>query len=665
MTFSELDPGCHSMTLAELDLAVDDVMSRAVVTNSSSIPLLADTREAQFGTKLSSLPTYRIHGQGEPHAMLQLVLRIRGTFVEYWEPPAVLHSIQRSSSAPSIVSTLAEVHEGPSEFVCQNTPSDDRQRLQCWLPPPPDGLPPDFQTYQESPPPATPDLTPSCHFSLLQAGYCTQPTQAPEVSSVGTGTGQNWNVTSAEQATFWQHQESEVPYGWPCQEVTYLPYTVASDSTEVSWMPAQPDGYAAWLQQQAAPEVSNVYGLHAAPQFQEAPHHQQQLLMVGNDSWRFGNDGLEMIMEDISVANFRPQEASPTDVAGYSGPASKVNMRMTPPHAAKQEIHMPVIVSSRIETQKGSRKGFSLRKVPVADERKAWDIIHSARQATVKNQPAVCVWELARQDKHSSANVQDALAIAAQAGNESNSEDGWRDAWALVSGLWGRVRQAYESPFANYVLQQIIEVMPTEIVNCVCEELVGLAYDAARHQFGCRSMIRLIKHHAQESTHHRFLSQVIGELLASAAELAKEQYGTHVVQELLESGLPDHRAAVAKALKGHLHAYSKKSSPGAGRVVEKAFLYCSAVNISAMSDELLSSKDGLRQLVNNEFGIRVVKLLLAGDHAKRAAELLCALSPEDVTSQKGRLLIVEARMIATNLSDYSAWPRRGRREKPF
>jgi hypothetical protein len=261
-------------------------------------------------------------------------------------------------------------------------------------------------------------------------------------------------------------------------------------------------------------------------------------------------------------------------------------------------------------------------------------------------------------------NVQTAMEIAAARGYENNTQDAWSDADAVVAGLRGKVRLAYESPFANFVLSRIFEVMPTHVVSCLAKELRGLAVDAAQHRFGCRCIIRLVRYHARQ-IEDEHVSAVINELLAAAAKLGRTQFGTHVVQEVLESGLPEHRAAVARHLRGKL--LHESMNRFAGRAVEKAIAKCCHSDVNKMMDELLSCKEGVYQLVNNEFGTRVVKVLIGGEigeqrgsgppwrHAKRAAEMLCKFPSEVESSRSGRPLLHHARVILTNSGCNVAW----------
>merc|ERR1712226_1296417 len=64
----------------------------------------------------------------------------------------------------------------------------------------------------------------------------------------------------------------------------------------------------------------------------------------------------------------------------------------------------------------------------------------------------------------------------------------------LASELQGCVRDAAYSPYANYVLQRIIEVLPHWSTVFVAQELLGVAAKVSQHRFGCRILCRVFEH---------------------------------------------------------------------------------------------------------------------------------------------------------------------------
>jgi hypothetical protein len=64
--------------------------------------------------------------------------------------------------------------------------------------------------------------------------------------------------------------------------------------------------------------------------------------------------------------------------------------------------------------------------------------------------------------------------------------------------MLGHVREAIESPHANFVLQKLIETMPPSFTSFVLDEIRGHVDWAARHRFGCRVVARLVEHNPAE-----------------------------------------------------------------------------------------------------------------------------------------------------------------------
>merc|ERR1712232_54043 len=76
--------------------------------------------------------------------------------------------------------------------------------------------------------------------------------------------------------------------------------------------------------------------------------------------------------------------------------------------------------------------------------------------------------------------VQDAIQVA--------STD---DACRIANELQGHVQAAAWSPHANYVIQKVIEVLPSSLSGFVAQEFHGVAGAVARVKYGCRILCRI------------------------------------------------------------------------------------------------------------------------------------------------------------------------------
>jgi len=202
------------------------------------------------------------------------------------------------------------------------------------------------------------------------------------------------------------------------------------------------------------------------------------------------------------------------------------------------------------------------------------------------------IWRLACEPQGCRV-VQLALQVASRA-----------DAAALTDELHGHVREAVGSPHANYVLQKVVEALPTAVAGFVAKELLGAGAATSRHRYGCRIICRLIEHCAGDAR----TATLMDEVLAESNELSRHSYGHHVVQSVLEHGHAGHRHRVAAAMRGDLLRGARNRN--ASYVIEKALTHCSEEDRQAMASELLASPDGVPQLAQCQFGGFVVKALL-------------------------------------------------------
>lgn len=290
---------------------------------------------------------------------------------------------------------------------------------------------------------------------------------------------------------------------------------------------------------------------------------------------------------------------------------SVISLQVPPSHDeyAAMRLGRYSTTYSRLSGNSCGRKGKG-RERPIVNEEHAWEIVRLADGA-----PEERIWYFANKSAETSAALQRAMEIIADKGK-------WDIATNLVNAFGGHIKHAYESPHGNYALARLFEVMPTCLVSNIAQELRNVAVDAAKHQFGCRCMIRLVRHHA--NSRNEDIAKVICALLSDVVALGRSQFGFHVVQELLTKGLPEHRRDVVNALKGNLLHESKHRF--AYRVIAQGFQSCEPDVVKTMFDEISNHKDGVRQLIDSEFGMKVVRSILHGPQRKEIAEHICSIS---------------------------------------
>jgi len=255
-----------------------------------------------------------------------------------------------------------------------------------------------------------------------------------------------------------------------------------------------------------------------------------------------------------------------------------------------------------------------------ADSEVQTNAVHSIRNL---------VWTLST-DKAGCRLVQHALQVAPRPLKEE-----------IVSELHGHVLQAVDSPHANYVIQLVVEVMPTKRSSFVAEEIAGVAARVARHRHGCRVIIRLLEHSATEAS----VISLVEELLLEAPELLRHSYGHFVLQAVLEHGIPCHKHSIAMALHGQdgntetllQNAMNRHGST----VFETALMFCSAEDTLLLSNIALAQPSNAMALAYSQFGYFVLKALLARPDAcvQESRNFVCEAASELEKSKQGRKLL--------------------------
>lgn len=180
-------------------------------------------------------------------------------------------------------------------------------------------------------------------------------------------------------------------------------------------------------------------------------------------------------------------------------------------------------------------------------------VVDCERHATVKS--LVPSTRLLAFDKAGSRVVQEAIAV----GSVDERDQ-------LVGQLKGCVNQLWNSPSANYVLSKIIEVMPSAKLGLLREELSGNVCEAARHQYGCRMLERLLEHWGEHE-----VNWIVNEVLPNAEELCRHRFGNFVMQHMFEHGPRDCKAKIADRIIGFLPKLAKHRI--ASHVIQKALLF--------------------------------------------------------------------------------------------
>merc|ERR1712187_417170 len=174
----------------------------------------------------------------------------------------------------------------------------------------------------------------------------------------------------------------------------------------------------------------------------------------------------------------------------------------------------------------------------------------------------------------------------------------------LIAELHGFVRRAITSPHANYVIQKVIEVMPMPLSSFIISELCGHGAKVSRHRFGCRIICRLVEHLGSDP----MLKDLIDEILKDAGELCRHSFAHHVMECVLEHGLPDQKHRIAFAIYEDL--MQNATDPHATYVIESALKHCHATDSNTLVAALVCDQETLLCPAEHQSGLYVVKALI-------------------------------------------------------
>lgn len=177
---------------------------------------------------------------------------------------------------------------------------------------------------------------------------------------------------------------------------------------------------------------------------------------------------------------------------------------------------------------------------------------------------------------------------------------------AIAAELQGHVKEATESPHANYVLQKVIEQLSSATSSFIADELLVNAQRFARHRFGCRIVCRLVEHCSSEESTQKLIDTLL-EDREEALDLCKHNFGHHVVQSVLEHGDARHKEIIADVLRHDLLANARHRS--SSYVLEAALLHCSTKDQESLVHFLVQPHI-VAELAQADFGVFVVRTLL-------------------------------------------------------
>jgi hypothetical protein len=177
----------------------------------------------------------------------------------------------------------------------------------------------------------------------------------------------------------------------------------------------------------------------------------------------------------------------------------------------------------------------------------------------------------------------------------------------LVAELRGFVQEAMSSPHGNFVVQKVVEVLPATMSGFVAEELSGVAVNLAFSKFGCRVLCRLLEHAAEMPSTIRLWDEALGWYVEA---LCCHEFGHHVVEAVLEHGMPEQKSQICEVLRAWMPWYAVDYY--ASFVVETALKIQNQLTAGqrACIEALIQDPEQLICLAEHENGFRAVRGVL-------------------------------------------------------
>lgn len=189
----------------------------------------------------------------------------------------------------------------------------------------------------------------------------------------------------------------------------------------------------------------------------------------------------------------------------------------------------------------------------------------------------------------------------------------------LVLELDGHVMRCVQDQNGNHVIQKCIECIPIEKIDFLISAFRGQVAVLSTHPYGCRVIQRVLEHCSEDLQ----CQAIVDEILESAYELAKDQYGNYIIQHLLAKGKPYERSHIISKLKGKIVKMSHHKY--ASNVVEKCLEFGDPAERKLLIEEILvqsDDNDNLLTMMKDQFANYVVQKMLEISNNEQREKLL-------------------------------------------
>ncbi|OHT17056.1 Pumilio-family RNA binding repeat containing protein [Tritrichomonas foetus] len=177
----------------------------------------------------------------------------------------------------------------------------------------------------------------------------------------------------------------------------------------------------------------------------------------------------------------------------------------------------------------------------------------------------------------------------------------------IYVALRDKIEPMCMSPNGNHIVQRFIEMLPNrvpEIINIIESQVTRLVIDSC----GCRVVQKLFDRYDI-----RLLRPLVDEVLTCAADLAENQYGNYVVQNILDAGPESDIEQLLEDFRGGFYAFSIHKF--ASNVMERCIRRANGKQRQEIFTEIIG-KDGffdegrILKMVTDQFGNYVIQRII-------------------------------------------------------
>merc|ERR1712137_88293 len=203
-------------------------------------------------------------------------------------------------------------------------------------------------------------------------------------------------------------------------------------------------------------------------------------------------------------------------------------------------------------------------------------------------------------------------------------------------GLGGHIVEAAESPYANYVVQKVIEVLHPSSVSFIINELLGFGTQVVQNRFGVRVFKCLLDYCPRD-----MIEDLIVEVTQDIGQLCHSRYGSYFAQHLIERDFEGQGWKVVSAVMENPIHYG--SSWKGCHLIITALDFLGPTQRHAFFDKFMEDTNALIQLSCSPVGRKLMQSIFSFPESGNVRAVLFQASSNLRASRAGRVVLAQLR----------------------